>query len=61
MFTNIRRRDHEFHDESHFIYYISMVNKCAATNCTSPYATGEKKPSFLFPEDEELRKKWIFC
>ena len=26
----------------------------------SGYATGEKKLSFLFPEDEELRKKWIY-
>ena len=37
---------------------LNMVNKCV-TNCTSGYATGEKKPSFLFPEDEELSKKWI--
>ena len=37
-----------------------MVNKCVVTNCTSGYATGLKKPSFLFPEDSELRKKWIY-
>ena len=37
-----------------------MVNKCVVTNCTSGHATGEKNPSFLFPEDEELRKKWIY-
>ena len=37
-----------------------MVNKFVVTNCTSGYATGEKNPPFLFPEDEELRKKWIY-
>ena len=37
-----------------------MVNECVVTNCTSGYATGEKNPSFLFPEDEELRKKLIY-
>ena len=37
-----------------------MVNECVVTNCTRGYATGEKNPSFLFPEDEELRKKLIY-
>ena len=37
-----------------------MVNKCPVTNCTSGYSAGLKKPSFHFPEDEELRKKWIY-
>ena len=32
---NIRRRDHEFHDES-------FLDKCLVTNCTSGYVTGEK-------------------
>ena len=35
-----------------------MVNKCFVTNLTSGYASGEKKPSFLFPE--ELCKKLIY-
>ena len=37
-----------------------MVNKCFVTNFTSGYASGEKKPSFFFPEDEELCKKLIY-
>ena len=37
-----------------------MVNKCVVANCTTGYATGEKKPSFLFPEITELRSKWIY-
>ena len=41
---------------NHFISHINRVNKCVATNCTSSFATGEKKPPFLFQEDEELRK-----
>ena len=39
------------------ILYIQDLNRCVATNCTSGYTTGDKKPSFLFPEDEEPRKK----
>ena len=38
-----------------------MVNKCAVTNCTSGYPKGLKKPSFFhFPEDVDLKKKWIY-
>ena len=37
-----------------------MVNKCVVTNCTRDYPTGEKKQFFLFPKDEERRKKWIY-
>ena len=37
-----------------------MVNKCVVANCTSGYITGEKNPSFLFPEDNNLRRKWIY-
>ena len=37
-----------------------MVKKCVVTTRTSGYATGEKKQSSLFPEDEKLRKKWIY-
>ena len=47
MFTNIRRRVHEFHDE-YLIYYINMVNKCVSSNCTSGYATGEKSHVSFF-------------
>ena len=42
------------------ILYIQDLNRCVATNCSSGYTTGDKKPSFLFPEDEELCKKWIY-
>ena len=42
-----------------FLYYINVVNKCVVTNCANDYATGKKKSSFLFPEDEALRKKFI--
>lgn len=38
----------------------SMINKCVVTTCTSGFATGEKIPSFLFPEDQKLRRKWIY-
>ena len=37
-----------------------MVNKCVVTNCASRYTTGEKNPSFLFLENKELCKKWIY-
>ena len=37
-----------------------MVNKCVVANCTSGYVTGEKKPSFQFPDDIELKNKWIY-
>ena len=37
-----------------------MVNNCIVTNCTSDYVTGEKKPSFLFPKDKDICKKWIY-
>ena len=39
-----------------------MVNKFAEPNCTSGFATNEKKPSakFHFPlKNAELNKKWI--
>ena len=42
-----------------FLYYINVVNKCVVSNSTNDYATGKKNSSFLFPEDEELRKKFI--
>ena len=37
-----------------------MINKRVAANCMSGYATGERKPFLLFPEDEEFRKKWVY-
>ena len=37
-----------------------MVNKCVVVDCSTGYSTGERKPSFVFPDDEELRKKWIY-
>ena len=38
----------------------NMVNKCAVANYTSGYAKGLKKPSLHFPEDVELKIKWIY-
>ena len=43
-----------------FTYYIKMVNKCVVINWTSGHATGDKKPAFLLPEEEELHKKLIY-
>ena len=37
-----------------------MVDKCVVVNCTSGYITGKKIPSFLFPEDHDVRSKWIY-
>ena len=37
-----------------------MVNKCVATNCSTGYKTGQKKASFHFHEDQELKRKWIY-
>ena len=40
--------------------YSSVCCNCVVTNCRSGYATCEKKPSFVFPEEKELHKKWIY-
>ena len=37
-----------------------MVNKCVATNCSTSYKTGQKKASFHFLQDQELKRKWIY-
>ena len=37
-----------------------MVNKCVVTNCSTGYKTGQKKASFHFHEDQELKRKWIY-
>ena len=37
-----------------------MVNKCSVTGCLTGYATGERKSCFSFPENKELRRKWIY-
>ena len=37
-----------------------MVNKCVVTNCSASYKTGQKKASFHFREDQELKRKWIY-
>ncbi|XP_046391479.1 THAP domain-containing protein 5-like [Ischnura elegans] len=36
-----------------------MVNKCCVLHCRGNYAGGEKVSVFRFPEDDELKKKWI--
>ena len=33
-----------------------MVNKCAVTNCSTGYNTGQKKASFHFHEDQQLNE-----
>ena len=37
-----------------------MVDKCVVTNCSTSYKTGQKKASFHFHEDQELKRKWIY-
>ena len=37
-----------------------MVNKCVVADCASGYTTSEKNASFLFPEDNDFRSKWIY-
>lgn len=37
-----------------------MVNKCVVANCNSGFRYGPRKPSFLFPQNEDLRKRWIY-
>ena len=37
-----------------------MVNKYLVTNCSTGYKTGQKKSSFHFHEDQELKLKWIY-
>ena len=37
------------------LYILSTWLINVVINCASGYATGEKKPSSLFPEDEDLR------
>ena len=37
-----------------------MVNKSVRTNCSTSYKTGQKKASFHFHEDQELKRKWIY-
>ena len=37
-----------------------MVNKCVVTNCSTGYKTRQKKASFYFHEDQELKRKWIY-
>ena len=37
-----------------------MVNKCVVTNCSTGYKTGQKKASFHFHEDQELKRKLIY-
>ena len=35
---------------------FNMFNKCVVANGSTGYSTGERQPSFVFPDDEELRK-----
>ena len=34
-----------------------MVNKCVVTNCSTNYKTGQKKVSFHFHENQELKRQ----
>ena len=36
-----------------------MVNKCVVTNCKTGNSNGPKKSTFHFPEEFDLRKRWI--
>ena len=40
--------------------YCQKESKYVITNCTSGYEAAEKNPSFLFPKDQELWRKWIY-
>ena len=35
-----------------------MVNKCVVTKCCTFYENAQKKASFHFHEDQELKQKW---
>ena len=37
-----------------------MVNNCAVEGCNSGYLTCETKSSFYFPEEDDLRKRWVY-
>ena len=37
-----------------------MVHKFSVTNCSTSYKTGQKKASFHFQEDQELKRKLIY-
>ena len=37
-----------------------IVDKYVVTNCSTSYKTGQKKASFHFHEDQELKRKWIY-
>ena len=37
-----------------------MVNKYVVTNCSTRYKADQKKASFLFHEDQELKRKRIY-
>ena len=37
-----------------------MVNKCLETNCSTSYKTKQRKASFHFHEDQELKRKCIY-
>ena len=37
-----------------------MVNKCVVTNCFTGHLKGPKKTCFSFPDDADLRKRWIY-
>ena len=37
-----------------------MVGKCVVTNCSTSHKTGQKKASFHFHEDQELKGKCIY-
>ena len=37
-----------------------MVNKCLERNCSTSYKTRQRKASFHFHEDQELKRKCIY-
>ena len=37
-----------------------IVNTFVVTNCSTGYKTGQKKASFDFHEDQELKRRWIY-
>ena len=59
LFTNLPRNiKFQVFSKFKFTSPRIMVNKCVVTNSLACYKTGQKKASFYFPQDHELRQKW---
>ena len=57
MFTNIRRRDHEFHDKSFYILHPWLIN--APLQIARVFMRLVRKIHLSLSQDKELQKKWL--